>query len=74
MASGSSPFRRAASRVDAGELGVRETLGREIEGRTTLRRAATLEDVGNVAVFAASDPGPAMTATCLNVTCGSTVD
>jgi len=45
-----------------------------IVGRTMLGRAASLEDVGNVAVFAASDWAGAMTATALNITCGAQVD
>jgi 3-oxoacyl-[acyl-carrier protein] reductase len=39
-----------------------------------LGRPATLEDVGNVAAFAASDRAAAMTATALNITCGDEVD
>ena len=39
-----------------------------------LGRAATLADVGNVAAFAASDHARSMTATALNITCGSVVD
>jgi 3-oxoacyl-[acyl-carrier protein] reductase len=46
----------------------------EIVGRTMLKRAATLEDVGRVAAFAASDHARAMTATALNITCGDEVD
>jgi NAD(P)-dependent dehydrogenase (short-subunit alcohol dehydrogenase family) len=46
----------------------------DIVGRTMLNRAATLEDVGNVAAFAASDWARAMTATKLNITAGSEVD
>jgi 3-oxoacyl-[acyl-carrier protein] reductase len=42
--------------------------------RTMLGRPATLEDVGNVAAFAASDRAAAMTATALNITCGDEVD
>jgi 3-oxoacyl-[acyl-carrier protein] reductase len=42
--------------------------------RTMLGRPATLEDVGNVAAFAASDRAAAMTATSLNITCGDEVD
>jgi 3-oxoacyl-[acyl-carrier protein] reductase len=42
--------------------------------RTMLGRPATLEDVANVAVFAASDRAAAMTATALNITCGDEVD
>jgi NAD(P)-dependent dehydrogenase (short-subunit alcohol dehydrogenase family) len=45
-----------------------------IVGQTMLKRAATLEDVGNVAAFAASDHARTMTATALNITCGSVVD
>jgi 3-oxoacyl-[acyl-carrier protein] reductase len=41
---------------------------------TMLGRAATLEDVGNVAAFAASDHARAMTATQLNITCGTVAD
>ena len=42
--------------------------------QTMLGRAATLADVGNAAVFAASDWGRTLTATKLNITCGTTVD
>ena len=61
--------------------GIPETLpegfdGREaiidgITGRTMLGRAATLDDVGNVAAFAASDQARTITATSINITCGS---
>jgi 3-oxoacyl-[acyl-carrier protein] reductase len=46
----------------------------DIEGRTMLNRAATLADVGHAAVFAASDHARSMTATALNITCGSVVN
>ncbi len=36
-------------------------------------RAATLEDVGNVAAFAASDHARTITATSINITCGTEV-
>jgi len=39
-----------------------------------LGRAATLADVGNAAVFAASDWSRALTGTKLNITCGSVPD
>jgi 3-oxoacyl-[acyl-carrier protein] reductase len=45
----------------------------DIESRTMLGRAATLEDVGNAAVFAASDWGRTITASALNITCGTAV-
>ena len=64
--------------------GVPETLPDDFEGReaiieatgrrTMLKRAATLEDVGNAAVFAASDWARTMTATALNIACGAQVD
>jgi 3-oxoacyl-[acyl-carrier protein] reductase len=45
-----------------------------IEGQSLLGRAATLEDVGNAAVFAASDWARSMTAATVNVSCGALVD
>ena len=45
-----------------------------IEDQTLLGRAATLEDVGNAAVFAASDWGRTMTAATVNVSCGALID
>jgi 3-oxoacyl-[acyl-carrier protein] reductase len=64
--------------------GVPETLPEGFEGRdeivgmieaqTLLGRAATLEDVGNAAVFAASDWARSVTAAIVNVSCGALVD
>jgi 3-oxoacyl-[acyl-carrier protein] reductase len=45
-----------------------------IVGKTMLGRAATLEDVGNVAAFAASDLARSITGTALNISCGAMVD
>jgi 3-oxoacyl-[acyl-carrier protein] reductase len=45
-----------------------------IEGQTLLGRAATLEDVGNAAAFAASDWARTMTAATVNVSCGALID
>ena len=42
-----------------------------LEGRTLLRRLPTLAEVANVAAFMASDQASAMTATVVNLTCGS---
>jgi 3-oxoacyl-[acyl-carrier protein] reductase len=53
---------------------VREGITEGIVGQTMLKRAATLEDVGNVAAFAASDHARTMTATALNISCGAIVD
>ena len=41
---------------------------------TMLKRAATLDDVGKVAAFAASDHARTMTATALNISCGAIAD
>jgi 3-oxoacyl-[acyl-carrier protein] reductase len=55
-------------------FGAREAITKDIEGRTMLGRAATLDDVGNVAALAASDHARTITATAINITCGSIVD
>jgi 3-oxoacyl-[acyl-carrier protein] reductase len=52
----------------------REKIVEMIEAQTLLGRAATLEDVGNAAVFAASDWARSMTAAIVNVSCGALVD
>ena len=52
----------------------REAIVEGIARQTMLQRAATLEDVGNVAAFAASDHARTITATALNITCGAVVD
>ena len=52
----------------------RELITEMIAGQTMLGQAATLEDVGNVAAFAASDHARTMTATALNISCGAIVD
>jgi 3-oxoacyl-[acyl-carrier protein] reductase len=52
----------------------RDRIVDDIEDRTMLKRAATLDDVGNVAAFAASDRARTMTATAMNITGGSEVD
>lgn len=64
--------------------GVTETLPEDFPGRdaitapivakTMLKRAATLEDVGNVAAFAASDKARTITASAINITCGAVAD
>lgn len=45
-----------------------------IESQTLLGRAATLEDVGNAAVFVASDWARTLTAAIVNVSCGALID
>jgi NAD(P)-dependent dehydrogenase (short-subunit alcohol dehydrogenase family) len=59
--------------IPAGVSG-RERIVAEIERMTMLGRAATLEDVGNVAAFVASDRARTMTAATANVSCGALVD
>ena len=43
-------------------------------GERTRPRVVPLEDVGNAAVFAASDWGRSMTAAIVNVSCGALID
>jgi NAD(P)-dependent dehydrogenase (short-subunit alcohol dehydrogenase family) len=52
----------------------RDAIAASIEAATMLGRAATLQDVGNVAAFAASDWARTMTAATLNVSCGALID
>ena len=52
----------------------REAIVADIEKLTMLGRAATLEDVGNVAAFVASDRARTMTASTANISCGALVD
>jgi 3-oxoacyl-[acyl-carrier protein] reductase len=52
----------------------REEITAGIEGATLLRRAATLADVGDVAVFVASDRARTMTAATVNLSCGALMD
>src|SRR5215217_1787914 len=52
----------------------REAITQSFVGSSMLKRAETLEDVGNVAAFAASDLARTMTATAINITCGRVAD
>ncbi len=52
----------------------RDIVAAGIEGSTLLGRAATLEDVGNVAAFVASDRARTMTAATVNVSAGALID
>jgi 3-oxoacyl-[acyl-carrier protein] reductase len=52
----------------------RDAIVAGIESETMLGRAATLEDVGNVAAFVASDRARTMTAATVNVSAGALVD
>ena len=49
-------------------------IGEATEGSTLLGRAATLEDVANVAAFVASDQARTMTAATVNVSAGALLD
>lgn len=59
--------------IPAGVPG-RDAIEASITGQTLLGRAATLRDVGDVAVFAASDLARTMTGTALNISCGAMLD
>jgi NAD(P)-dependent dehydrogenase (short-subunit alcohol dehydrogenase family) len=52
----------------------REALTEMLEKMTMLGRTATLEDVGNVAAFVASDRARTMTAATVNVSAGALID
>src|SRR2546421_7174267 len=52
----------------------REAIAEGIERLTMLGRAATLEDVGSVAAFVASDRARSMTAATVNVSAGALID
>lgn len=52
----------------------REAIAEGIEQMTMLGRAATLEDVGNVAAFVASDRARTMTAATVNISAGALID
>jgi 3-oxoacyl-[acyl-carrier protein] reductase len=52
----------------------REEIVTEITRTAHLNRTATLEDVGNVAVFIASDRAGAITDATVNISCGAIVD
>lgn len=56
------------------DVAQREEIAKQVVGDTMLKRAATFEDVGNAAVFAASDMARCLTATTLNITAGAAVD
>ncbi len=86
---GMESLRRLIS-VEAGGYGVRVVslvTGGIFEEGTCRRRSSTVrsswrcsrararhEDVGNAAVFAASDMGAALTAATVNISCGAIVD
>jgi 3-oxoacyl-[acyl-carrier protein] reductase len=56
------------------DAGLRSRIESGIIDNTMLGRAATFEDVGNAAVFAASDWARTVTASKINITCGGFVD
>ena len=55
-------------------MGGREEVVGPMVAQTMLGRAATLEDVGNMAAFVASDRARTMTGATANVSCGALVD
>jgi 3-oxoacyl-[acyl-carrier protein] reductase len=52
----------------------REAITQSFVETSMLKRVETLEEVGNVAAFAASDLARTMTATAINITCGRVAD
>lgn len=52
----------------------RQGLEEMLADATMLKRAATLEDVGIAAAFAASDKARTMTAATINISCGALID
>jgi 3-oxoacyl-[acyl-carrier protein] reductase len=52
----------------------KDAITASIERETLLGRAASLEDVGNVAAFVASDLAHTITSTEINISCGALVD
>jgi 3-oxoacyl-[acyl-carrier protein] reductase len=52
----------------------RDAIAESIAASTLLGRAATLEDVANVAAFVASDRGRTMTGATANISCGTLLD
>ena len=52
----------------------REDITAAILKDTLLKRTATLEDVGNVAAFVASDQARTLTGTWVNISCGTLLE
>ncbi len=52
----------------------REAITQSFIDTSMLKRVETLDDVGNMAAFAASDLARTMTATAINITCGRVAD
>jgi 3-oxoacyl-[acyl-carrier protein] reductase len=52
----------------------RDTIIERIVAATMLGAAATFDDVGNVAAFAASDQARTITGSTINIACGTTID
>ena len=74
-ASASSRCAPAASRSRSPATSRAATrLTKSLEDLTMLGKAATLEDVGNVAAFVASDKARTMTAATVNVSAGALID
>jgi NAD(P)-dependent dehydrogenase (short-subunit alcohol dehydrogenase family) len=56
------------------DFAAKDEIAATLEQATLLKRTATLADVGNVAVFIASDLARTITATEVNISCGAMVD
>jgi len=57
-----------------GDFDGADEITKMIADQALLGRAVTLEDIGNAAVFAASDWARSVTAAIVNVSCGALID
>ena len=71
---GRDPPHRRHPGVAADDMPGRDAIVETMAAPTTLGRTATLEDVGNVAAFVASDWARTLTAAAVNISCGALVD
>jgi 3-oxoacyl-[acyl-carrier protein] reductase len=72
--SAGSPDSEAFIKMMEGERTLAKNVVQHIADDTMLKRLPLLQEIANVAVFAASDHASGMTGTTLNVTCGTTMD
>ncbi|HEY5823537.1 MAG TPA: SDR family oxidoreductase, partial [Cyclobacteriaceae bacterium] len=72
--SGGSPDSRPFVSALGGETDLSKTFMKQMLDETMLKKLPMMVDIGNVAVFLASDMSRAITASSLNVTCGTAMD
>ena len=66
-------IRDAGGTASVADFDGRDALVESLVAPTLLGRGATLEDVGNVAAFAASDLARTITASAINIICGAII-